>query len=504
MDLQISNRQISPAVVNMFQYENQTTTLNFVLDSYMYDEVDLRNYKAYAVTSQNGLIDYTELVTRYDEVDDELTLSWTVGEYSLREDGAVLYQIVFKENADDGENSAVFYSYKAIIINRGSVDGDNHLTANYPTLLKQWLDKMNAKQVELENYVADKAAEELGRTTAELVEYINYISGSVNACVIYIPYGQTVEIADRLDSRLYYQYLDEAHSVGRFEDHLGNILSNENTGGASLPLFAFMWSDHLLNDISYLRSDTFSWQDGEVYQAGYEHLVNDIQGEPQTEIIGDVTVTYYLGVDKLKICLADQESNVQSIYDNTGVAWYYILDTENKRFKLPRETNTSKEYLYFYVGNSVRNATEIDMGALAEIVNDFDITVFQEEVNAVVEQAISDINNDSKINDLQTQIDNLKAELNTMLGRMDFANSEKINITDSTPYTVPQDGYIQPISGGDSYMIFINDVQFASSTNMKNGTISLFPVSEGDVISIDTTSGSIVAFVATFIPQKGV
>ena len=45
---------------------------------------------------------------------------------------------------------------------------------------------------------------------------------------------------------------------------------------------------------------------------------------------------FYEAPDGHRIVLADQESEIQSIYNTTGVAWYYILDTENTRFKLPR------------------------------------------------------------------------------------------------------------------------------------------------------------------------
>ena len=55
-----------------------------------------------------------------------------------------------------------------------------------------------------------------------------------------------------------------------------------------------------------------------------------------TETIGGVTITYYRSEDGRKICLPDQESNLLTLYNSTGVAWYYILDTENKQFKLPR------------------------------------------------------------------------------------------------------------------------------------------------------------------------
>lgn len=56
----------------------------------------------------------------------------------------------------------------------------------------------------------------------------------------------------------------------------------------------------------------------------------------QTETISGTTISFYLAADGHKIVLADQESNVDDVYNATGVAWYYILDTENQRFKLPR------------------------------------------------------------------------------------------------------------------------------------------------------------------------
>lgn len=103
-------------------------------------------------------------------------------------------------------------------------------------------------------------------------------------------------------------------------------------------LLSFQWSDHLLNNVSWLRADTFSWQDGTVYEAAYEHLLDDITGiTPTTETVGSNTITVYTATDGHKIVLADQVQTVQDIYDETGVAWYFILDTTNQRFKLPRE-----------------------------------------------------------------------------------------------------------------------------------------------------------------------
>lgn len=102
-------------------------------------------------------------------------------------------------------------------------------------------------------------------------------------------------------------------------------------------LFDFKWSDHELNNMSWVRADTFSWQDGTVYSNAYQHLVDDISGKTlQTETGGGATVSFYLADDGHKICPADQETNIATVYGSRGVAWFYILDTANQRFKLPR------------------------------------------------------------------------------------------------------------------------------------------------------------------------
>ena len=108
-------------------------------------------------------------------------------------------------------------------------------------------------------------------------------------------------------------------------------------GSQALPLLTFMWADHILDDISWLRADTFSWQSGAVYQAVYQHLANDVDGKSlQSETVDGTTIQFYLADDGHKICPASEESNVMAIYNTTGVAWYYIIDTINQRFKLPR------------------------------------------------------------------------------------------------------------------------------------------------------------------------
>lgn len=105
-------------------------------------------------------------------------------------------------------------------------------------------------------------------------------------------------------------------------------------------LFEPQWFDYTISDINWVRADNFAWNDGYIYSAAYTHLVNDIDGFTPTdtvsETINDTTIYYYLAPDGHKIAGPDQESAVQSIYESTGIAWYYILDETNHRFKLPR------------------------------------------------------------------------------------------------------------------------------------------------------------------------
>ena len=105
----------------------------------------------------------------------------------------------------------------------------------------------------------------------------------------------------------------------------------------NIPFMKFEWDDKLRNDISWLRADTFSWQDGTVYEGVYNHLVDDIDGKTiQTETVSGITIQFYLADDGHKIAPTSEESNILSLYNTTGIAWYYILDTVNQRFKLPR------------------------------------------------------------------------------------------------------------------------------------------------------------------------
>lgn len=164
-------------------------------------------------------------------------------------------------------------------------------------------------------------------------------------------------------------------------------------GVSAFDLFDHKWSDHILNDMSWLRSDTFSWQDGTVYTEAYNHLVADIDGiSTTTETIGSDTIAYYPCADGHKVVAADQETTAQNIYNESGVAWYYILDSVNQRFKLPRKRSSQ-------IVSSVKNSDGswyrlyadgwVEQGGITSEITDFELKT----VNLPVEMANTNYTN---------------------------------------------------------------------------------------------------------------
>lgn len=131
----------------------------------------------------------------------------------------------------------------------------------------------------------------------------------------------------------------EEQPAGSSEYWAGEAKTAAENADNGYELFQASWFDHKPEAVSWLRADTFSWQDGDVYFAAYNELFAQYGAETsveETNTVGSVSVTCKRTPKGYKICAPDQADNIAALYENTGVAWYYILDTENKRFKLPR------------------------------------------------------------------------------------------------------------------------------------------------------------------------
>lgn len=119
--------------------------------------------------------------------------------------------------------------------------------------------------------------------------------------------------------------------VGTGKTIISSVIKTNN-------LFDNKWCDYELNDQNWLRADTFSWQDGTVYSEAYSHLVDDYTGgTAKTETVGSYTISYVEATDGHKI--TTDGTTVANIYAESSVAWYYVLDTTNTRFKLPRSSH---------------------------------------------------------------------------------------------------------------------------------------------------------------------
>jgi hypothetical protein len=104
----------------------------------------------------------------------------------------------------------------------------------------------------------------------------------------------------------------------------------------TLDLFDWKWKDYIINKTGWALSDG-NWKTS---ATAYAHLTADIADkELQTETIAGITISFYQADDGHKICPDDQETNATAIFAATGVAWYYIIDTVNQRFQLPRTTH---------------------------------------------------------------------------------------------------------------------------------------------------------------------
>ena len=131
----------------------------------------------------------------------------------------------------------------------------------------------------------------------------------------------------------------EEQPAGSSKYWAGEAKTAAENADVGYELFQASWFDHNPESASWLRADTFSWQDGVVYFAAYNELSAQFAAEAsaeETDTVGNIAITYKRSPKGYKICAPDQAENIAALYENTGVAWYYILDTENTRFKLPR------------------------------------------------------------------------------------------------------------------------------------------------------------------------
>lgn len=206
-----------------------------------------------------------------------------------------------------------------------------------------------------------------------------------------------------------------------------DVIEVINENGKSLPMFTVLWADHIYNDASYLRADTFSWHSADIYITAYERLLEEYYNEYSTEEVEN-GITYKLTPSGYKIADVSQQDAILSLYENNGKAWFYILDVANTQFKLPREKNTDGKYLYFYVGNYSRPDTEVQLGILTEIANGMDLDLIVGEINNARDTGVTQVSNAT-----QTGLTSVSSAVTSGLNNISSASTTGVNnITQAT------------------------------------------------------------------------
>ena len=226
-------RQIKPYVVNLFSNNNNVDKLEFTMENYNQDNVDLSTLDPYAICYGSeflGGLDEVKLTSEVAE-DGLLHIYWDLTLMSLTASQTITYQIVFKN--EDGQ---VWTSHKAILFANESLTADEEIVAQYPTILKQMEGRIEIKTDEAVEAVEGAVIEITNNVSNEVnnaLTQVNQMAESFDASVVYIPYGETIPVANRVSNRLYYQYTNYEHTKGRFEDSNGTILIVDESGAAT-------------------------------------------------------------------------------------------------------------------------------------------------------------------------------------------------------------------------------------------------------------------------------
>lgn len=331
---------------------------------------------------------------------------------------------------------------------------------------------------------------------------------------------------------------------------------------ASFSLFDTKLSDHVLEG-----DEAVGWAlQGSLVTNTYPAAVNAIKtayasGTDETFTLGDITFPYKKAQNGWQIADIAQKDNVDALFTQTGVAKFYVLDSANNQFYLPREnwfqqltTDPDKVNQYNEAGlpniegilssewpifTSAKGALKIintaspykiaearsgsgmsqfgiDASLSSSIYNNSD-TVQPPSSNWLLYYVVGNtITNESEIDvgnvlsDLQLKADtdlaNVTAaaqnfkDMSVGWGIPDYASG----VTIPSGYTAPTDGWIYAISSANSHdnysLLYVDEIKVG---NAQGGSTIQDPVSLYALVG----KGSTVTFTrctTTFYPMKGV
>lgn len=209
-----NQHQITPAVVNAFQANNLVDNLVFTMANYTDGDTDFSKMKCYAICYGVLGLDEIILPTRINDAG-ELEITWTLDSYTLSIGQNIYYQIVFKD-----ADATVLTTYKAIILCNESIPADEHIVAQYPTILKQIERNIEINITNISNEVDGKLD--------DMTEKVNSVVAS--DAYYLMNYDEPIPLDQRANGKLYLQRLNDYDYSCIIEDFKGNIIKPSASG----------------------------------------------------------------------------------------------------------------------------------------------------------------------------------------------------------------------------------------------------------------------------------
>lgn len=188
----LEDKRLFPTVINIIEGSNKVDTAVYTLENYIVNNIDLSTYDWYVDLIGVDGVDEVKLTKTIE--DGKLVITFDLTEYVTRLGNTLTYQLVAKDSVGSVWNSA-----KGIILNSDSIQAEDFIVANYPSILKQWENK------------------------------IENMAGSLDNAYVMIPYNETVPVESRIAGKFYLQRLNDVDYSCVIEDHEGNILTDGNT-----------------------------------------------------------------------------------------------------------------------------------------------------------------------------------------------------------------------------------------------------------------------------------
>lgn len=178
-----------PRVVNLMANNNRVDKIVFTLDPYVQDDVDLSAYDCYIMTYGVNGIDEAKLTYSIDGT--KMAIEWNIDNYTLSTGQVLSFQVAFKSQDN---SAAVWHSYKGIAFSNASIDADEHIASNYPTILRQF-------EMKIDNMAA-----------------------TVTNAYVVMPYNDYIPVASRAPGKFYINRLNDYDYSCLLETSDGNVL----------------------------------------------------------------------------------------------------------------------------------------------------------------------------------------------------------------------------------------------------------------------------------------